>query len=48
MISQDDDFYILNSFEKIIKNIPDIRIHQFTDRGHFVCSELPEILSIIK
>jgi len=48
MISNDDDFYILNSFEKIAKNMPDIRIHKFTGRGHFVCEKLPEILDIIK
>lgn len=48
MISDDDDFYILNSFDKIEKNMPDIRVHTFTGRGHFICDKLPEILKIIK
>ena len=48
LISDDDDFYILNSFDKIIKNVPDIRIHKFTGRGHFICDKFPEILKIIK
>ncbi len=30
------------------KNIPDIRIHSFDGRGHFICNELPDILPIIK
>ena len=48
MISDDDDFYILNSFDKITKNMPDIKVHKFTGRGHFICDKLPEILDIIK
>ena len=48
LISDDDDFYILNSFDKIVKNMPDIRVHKFTGRGHFICDKFPEILDIIK
>jgi pimeloyl-ACP methyl ester carboxylesterase len=48
LISDDDMSYIKNSFDIITKNIPDIRVHKFSGRGHFVSSELPEIMSIIK
>ncbi len=48
MISDDDMPHIKSSFEKITKNISDIRIHQFSDRGHFIDAELPEIMPIIK
>lgn len=48
MISDDDDFYILNSFNKIVNKMPDIRVHKFTGRGHFVCDKLPEVLDLIK
>lgn len=48
LISDDDMPHIKSSFDKIIKNMSDIRVHQFTGRGHFVAPELPEIMSIIK
>lgn len=48
MISTDDAPGILNSFDKITKNIPDIRVHKFTGRGHLNGDELPEIMQIIK
>ena len=48
MISNDDMPEIMSSFAKIEQNMPDIRIHKFTGRGHFLTSELPEILNIIK
>jgi hypothetical protein len=47
LVSDDDMPYIKSSFDKIIKNISDIRVHQFSGRGHFVVSELPEIMQII-
>ena len=48
MISDDDAPYINSSFDKITKNIPDIRVHKFSGRGHFIGAELPEIMPIIK
>lgn len=48
MISDNDAPYILSSFDKITKNIPNIRVHKFSNYGHFVVPELPEILPIIK
>ena len=48
MISDDDMPDILASFDKIKQNIPDIRIHAFSGRGHFCTPELPEILDMIK
>ncbi len=48
MISDDDAPYINSSFDKITKNIPDIRVHKFSGRGHFTGAELPEIMPIIK
>ena len=48
MISDDDMPHIKSSFDKITKNIPDICIHKFSGYGHFIMSELPEIIPIIK
>jgi len=48
LISDDDSPHILNSFNNIVKSMPDIRIHKFSGRGHFCCDELPEMLDIIK
>ena len=48
LISDDDMSDILKSAEKIASDIPDIRIHKFSGRGHFCTPELPEILSMIK
>lgn len=48
LISNDDAPYILSSFDKITKNIPDIRVHKFNGRGHFTTPELPELLDMIK
>ena len=48
MISDDDMPHIKTSFEKITKNIPGVRVHKFSGRGHFTDSELPEIMPIIK
>lgn len=48
MISDDDMPEIMSSFSKIEQNMPNIRIHKFTGRGHFCTPELPEILDIIK
>ena len=48
LISDDDDFYILNSFDKIVKNMPDIKVHRFTGRGHFICDKFPEVLELVK
>lgn len=48
LISNDDDKDILSSVNKITKNIPDIRVHKFSGRGHFISDTLPEIIQIIK
>ena len=48
MISDDDMPHIKSSFKKITENISEIRVHKFSNRGHFTDSELPEIMSIIK
>ena len=48
LISDDDMFYILNSVNKITQHIPGIRVHKFSGRGHFVDTDLPELLQIIK
>jgi len=48
VISNDDMPYILSSADKIIKNMPSVRVHWFSGRGHFISNELPEIMSIIK
>ena len=48
LVSDDDDSYILSSVEKIKQNLPDVRVHNFSGRGHFICPELPEVLQIIK
>ena len=48
MISDDDMPHILSSFDKITVATPNIRVHRFTGRGHFIDSELPEIMPIIR
>ena len=48
LVSDDDAPYILSSVDKIIKNLPDIRVHEFSGYGHFVRPKLPEIMPIIK
>ena len=48
MVSSDDMPDIVASTNKIMKDIPSIRLHNFEDRGHFIEPELPEILDIIK
>ena len=48
LISDDDMPHILTSFDKIMKHVPDIRVHKFSGRGHFLDSEFPELLQIIK
>ncbi|MBR6363846.1 MAG: hypothetical protein IKS08_02040, partial [Alphaproteobacteria bacterium] len=47
MISIDDAPGIINSFDKISKDIPSIRVHKFSGRGHFTGDKLPEIMQII-
>ncbi len=47
LISDDDDNDILTSVDTITKIIPDIKVHKFTGRGHFISNTLPEIMSII-
>lgn len=52
LISSDDDKDILDSVEIIKNNISDIKIHQFSDLGHFCYSDMktdkfPELLSLI-
>ena len=48
MVSIDDAPGIINSFDKISKDIPSIRVHKFSGRGHLNGGDLPEIMSIIK
>ncbi|MBR3511248.1 MAG: alpha/beta hydrolase [Alphaproteobacteria bacterium] len=48
MISDDDMPDILSSTDKIAENITNIKVHKYKNRGHFLFSELPEILDIIK
>lgn len=48
MISDDDYPHILSSFDKIMAKMPDIRVHKFSRRGHFLDNTLPDILQIIK
>jgi predicted alpha/beta hydrolase family esterase len=48
MISNDDMPDIMASTSKIKTNIPEIRVHEFQNRGHFISPELPELLDIIK
>ena len=48
MFSNDDDSYILSSCEKIIENMPDVKVHKFVGYGHFVLPQLPEIMDVIK
>ena len=48
MISDDDMPDILDSFDKIKQKMSNIRIHEFSGRGHFLTTELPEILDIIR
>ena len=48
LASSDDMSDILSSIDKIKQNMPDIRVHNFTNYGHFIFPEFPEILDIIK
>ncbi len=48
IISSDDMPYILSSANKIKTDIPQIKIHEFENRGHFLTPEFPEILNIIE
>lgn len=48
MISDDDMPHIKTSFDKIMQNMSEIRVHRFSGYGHFVRPELPEIMPIIK
>lgn len=46
-ISSDDDAEMQKTFETIKEKIPNIKIHQFTNRGHFCTKEFPEILELL-
>ena len=48
MASNDDMPDILSSINQIKQNMPNIRVHEYENRGHFLSPELPEILDIIK
>lgn len=48
MTSDNDMPTILKSFDKIKALMPSIKIHEYQNRGHFICPELPDILEIIK
>jgi len=50
--SADDGKHILKSVEIIKKELPNISLHEFTDRGHFCYEDLktdkfPELLNVI-
>ncbi len=45
--SSDDDSAMQKTFETIKEKIPNIKIHQFVDRGHFCTKEFPEILELL-
>jgi len=52
LVSSDDDKDILDSVEIIKNNISEIKIHQFSDLGHFCYSDMktdkfPELLDLI-
>ena len=47
LISDDDMPHIISSFDKIVKNIPEINVHRFSGVGHFILPKLPEIMPII-
>lgn len=48
LVSNDDMNDIKLSTDKIEQNIPNIRVHKFENRGHFIFPEFPELLDIIK
>jgi predicted alpha/beta hydrolase family esterase len=53
MYSTDDEKYILDSVDRIQKELPDIIRHVFTDKGHFTepdlgTKEFPELLDLIE
>lgn len=48
MASNDDMPDILSSINKIKQNMPNIRVYEYENRGHFLSPMLPEILDIIK
>jgi predicted alpha/beta hydrolase family esterase len=51
MYSTDDEQNILDSVDKIQKELPNIIMHVFTDKGHFTtddgCKEFPELLELV-
>lgn len=42
-----DDTEQLSSFKIVKEKLPNAIYHEFTDRGHFLTSELPELLEVI-
>lgn len=51
-VSQDDSAEILDSVEKISQQLPQARVHQFADKGHFTYEEMrtgrfPELLEVV-
>ena len=51
-LSEDDSEDILESIEIIQKNIPDMNIHQFKNKGHFTYEDMkvenfPELLEVV-
>lgn len=52
-ISDDDEKSIADSYDKIFNVLPEIRTHNFSDKGHFTENDLgskkfPEILELVK
>jgi len=51
-VSSDDEESITDSLETITKALPDVKVHSFTDKGHFCFDDLggeafPELLGVI-
>jgi len=51
-ISSDDDQVIIDTVDKLKKEVPNIMYHEFTDKGHFTKGDLgteafPELLEVI-
>lgn len=45
--SSDDDASVIQTVEMLKSEVKNLDIHQYTDRGHFLTKEFPELLSAI-
>lgn len=46
--SSDDDLVPINHSERLAKKLPTATLHRFSDRGHFIQPEFPELEAVIK